>query len=69
MKDSEYRNCCLNDQVPDGADFKYVFSKNCPYAYQNQYGIWCCNIDGIVQVHFFGCVPNETRKLLDWRNQ
>ena len=46
-KNTIYRNCL--DDI-DG---------NCPYMYLNKYGIACCRIDKIIQVEFYGCVPQE----------
>ena len=31
---------------------------NCPFMYLNQYDVECCNIDKIVQVRWYGCVPS-----------
>ena len=40
-----YRNC-LDKEKGD-----------CPYMVRNKYGLECCSIDHIVQVEFYGCVP------------
>jgi hypothetical protein len=40
-----YRNC-LDDK-----------KGNCPMMYRNEYGTACCSVDKIVQVEFYGCVP------------
>jgi hypothetical protein len=45
-KNSVYR-CCLDKEKGD-----------CSYVYKNQYGVACCGIDGIIQVEYYGCIPN-----------
>ena len=32
---------------------------DCPFMKRNQYKVATCSIDGIVQVEFYGCVPQE----------
>ena len=32
---------------------------NCPFMAFNEYGTACCTIDKIVQVEFYGCIPQE----------
>jgi hypothetical protein len=37
----------------------------CPYAGKNEYGIWCCTIDKIVQIDWYGCTPIEIINKID----
>jgi hypothetical protein len=46
-KNTFYRNCIDADKG------------NCPFMKRNEYNVACCKIDNIVQVEYYGCVPNE----------
>lgn len=54
MKNNIFRNC---------------FDKakgNCVFASKNEYGTPCCTIDRIVQIEFYGCVP---QKIINKKNE
>ena len=54
MKNTTYRKC-----------FDTLLG-NCPFACYNKYGVKCCSIDGIVQIKFYGCTPqNIINKISD----
>jgi hypothetical protein len=44
---TKYRNC-VDEIVGD-----------CPYMIKNEYGTACCSVDGIFQVTYYGCTPDE----------
>ncbi len=46
-KNTIYRNCV---DEKDG---------DCPYMYMNEFGTECCSIDKIIQVKFYGCIPQH----------
>ena len=48
-----YRHCVENNKA------------NCPYVGKNEYGIWCCTIDKIVQVDYYGCIPIKIINKID----
>lgn len=54
MKLNDYRSC-LDENA----------KVNCPYVNKNEYGVWCCTIDRIVQVDYYGCTPIEILNKLD----
>jgi hypothetical protein len=45
-----YRNCVDKEKG------------DCPYMNRNEYGTAGCNIDGIIQVEYYGCVPQVVIK-------
>ena len=49
MVDSEYRHCID------------VVSGSCEYVRTNEYGTYYCSLDKIVQVEFYGCIPEVER--------
>lgn len=46
MNNNKYRHYC--DKNKD---------KNCKYMKLNKYGVSCCSLDNIVQIEYFGCIP------------
>ena len=46
----EYRNCLST-------------KGNCEHVRKNIHGIYYCNLDGIINVEFFGCVPEYVKKI------
>ena len=40
---------------------------NCPYVKKNQYGVYVCDIDGVIGCRWFCCRPSETKLLIEQR--
>lgn len=32
---------------------------DCPFMRKNEYNVPCCSIDGIIQVRWYGCIPQD----------
>lgn len=56
LKINEWRGCVEKEKA------------NCPYVGKNEYDVWCCTIDHIVQVEWYGCRPSEIIAKVDREN-
>jgi len=55
MENTEYRSCKSN----------YQNNEDCVFVSKNEYGVDCCTLDRIVQVTYYGCVPQKVIDKLD----